>query len=172
MSTYPPINPGARITSELLTSSLTVLVRKSAGQDVTNSTTFVNDSELTCPVEAGGIYRVRFVIFALSASATPDIKTAWAVPSGSGGLKMCQGPTATASAFTDRSNTAARMSGHGFGTSVPYQLDTAAVGIEEEGILSVGSTAGSVTLQWAQNTASTTATSVITDSYLTVERLG
>lgn len=172
MSQYPPFLPGQRLTSGLLASGQTALALKSAGQDVTNSTTFQNDAELAYPLLAGGVYRIRFVIFSLSANATPDLKTAWAVPSGSSGLKMCQGPTDTAAAFTSRTNTAARMSGHGFTTSVTYQVDTTAVAIEEEGILTMGSTAGSVTLQWAQNTASTTATSVLAGSYLTVERLG
>jgi hypothetical protein len=171
-STYPTWLPGQRITAALLAAGQTILVLKSANQDVTNTTTLQNDTELTYPLAANGIYRVRIVIFALSASATPDLKTAWAVPTGTSGLKMCQGPTDTAASFTSRTNTAARMSGHAFTTTVVYQVDTAAVAIEEEGIVTVGSTAGNVTLQWTQNTANATATSVLASSFLTVERLG
>jgi hypothetical protein len=65
-----------------------------------------------------------------------------------------------------------RASGHQIATAIPYQLDTAAVGIEEEGIVTIGSTAGNIRLQFAQNTANATATTVQAASYMTAERLG
>lgn len=170
-SPYPTWFAGQSITAEMLAASLTSLALKATNQTST-SATLLDDAELFLPVAAGGIYRVRFVIYASSASATPDLKTAWAAPSGASGSKFVQGPTDTAASFTSRTNTTMRASGHQITTAIPYQLDTAAVGIEEEGIVTVGSTAGVIRLQFAQNTANATATTVQAASYMTAERLG
>lgn len=170
-SPFPTWLAGQSITAEMLAASLTSLALKTTNQTTTSST-LLDDAELALPVAAGGIYRIRFVIYASSASATPDLKTAWDAPVGASGSKFVQGPTDTAANFISRTNTTMRASGHQIATAITYQLDTAAVGIEEEGIVTIGSTAGNIRLQIAQNTANATGTIIQAASYMTAERLG
>ena len=142
---------------------------KPANESVTSSTTVQNDNDLTVVLAASATYEVEAFLIVTGPTAA-DIKTQWTVPSGATGSRLCVGPTPTAAGFTGQGQTEARMSAHGWGTTVTYSIETAATVICERGPL-VTTTAGTLTLQWAQVTSNATATVVGTNSYLKVTRI-
>lgn len=144
-------------------------VIKAANESLASSTTAQNDNDLAYPLAANAVYEIE-VCLIVTGSTAGDIKTQWAIPSGATGSRLCVGPTSTAAAFTGQEQTQARMSAHGWTTSVPYSIEPAAVAIVERGPIAT-TTAGTLTLQWAQVTSSATATVVGTNSYLRVVRI-
>lgn len=136
------------------------------------TTTLANDPDLTMTVAINATYRVEFWILGTSASATPNIKTAWTVPASTTGVKFAVGPTDTASGLVTRFNTNMRSTGHSFTTTCIYQLDgTGVEAIHESAVITTAGTSGSVTLQWSQGTSNATASSVDAGSYMVVTRL-
>lgn len=138
----------------------------------TSTTTVADDPHLTATVVAGGVYIVRFVIFATTADSTStDLKTGWNVPAGSTGLKMMHGPGDTAADFSTSNNTKGRFSGRQYATTGNYQAETNAIAVLEESIITIGGAAGSVTFQWSQSASSASAVTVLASSYLHIRRL-
>lgn len=70
-----------------------LIVRKAVDEVVNNSDVLQSDDELGWTGMAGKEYLVIAAIKAISASATPDIKFAWTLPSGATGLHMCLAST-------------------------------------------------------------------------------
>jgi hypothetical protein len=137
----------------------------------TNNATVADDPHLTASVVSGGIYLVRFVIFATTAdTANTDFKSAWAVPASTTGLKLVHGPCDVTAGFTSRQQTQGRFSGHGYTTTTIYQADTLSIAIIEESIVTVGS-AGNITYQWSQSVSNAAAVSVLTSSYMYIRRI-
>jgi hypothetical protein len=151
-------------------------VYKAADETVTSSTTLQNDNDLTLPVVANGIYLVDLNLVALDAgNFTGDLKTCLAYPTGSTVHVMGVGPhdtglssgtnsTAEWVARTDQSGTSS--------TSTSYGAGTTAVTVMIRALVIVGSTAGSVTLQWAQNTSDASGVTLKTGSWMRMERVG
>ncbi|WP_445520428.1 hypothetical protein [Streptomyces sp. NEAU-174] len=138
----------------------------------TSVSTVADDPHLTATVVAGGIYLIRFVVFATTADPTStDIRTAWNVPSGSTGLKLMHGSGDTAADFGSGTNTRGRFAGRQYSTTGSYQSEASAVAILEESIITIGGTAGSVTLQWSQTVSDTDAVTVLANSYMYIRRL-
>jgi hypothetical protein len=144
-------------------------VVKPASETVTASTTLQDDDDLLYSLAASSTYEVE-VFLIVSNSTAGDVKTAFSIPSGATGSRLCVGPTDTAAAFTSRTQTQMRLTAHGWATSVAYQIDTSNVVIVERGII-VTSSAGTLKLQWAQNASSGTGTKVETNSYLKITRV-
>ncbi|MDQ3431392.1 MAG: hypothetical protein M3467_04070 [Actinomycetota bacterium] len=147
------------------------IIRKTATTDRASTTVLTDDPELKATLQPNAVYNVLFMIFALSASATPDLLTNWTVPSGAFGLKACTGPTDNSATFSSRTDTNARMSGHGLTTQIGYQVSTAAISIREEGVVTTGAAGGTLALQWAQFVSTATPTSIVSSSYLSVQRV-
>lgn len=138
----------------------------------TSTSTVTDDPHLTATVVANGVYIVRFVVFATTADpASTDIRTAWNVPSGSTGLKLMHGPGDTAADFGSGTNTRGRFAARQYATTGSYQSEANAVAILEESIITIGGTAGSVTLQWSQTVSDTDAVTVLASSYMYIRRL-
>jgi len=124
------------------------VVKKTADESVTSSITLQDDDELKFSADANSVYWVRVKGIAFSASQTPDFKNTWSVPSGATGVHIFR-----------------LLSGQDLvtlGTSVMTALTDTIDGdfIEPTAIITIGSTAGEVTLSWAQNTSDATATTV------------
>ncbi len=145
----------------------TALVIKAADEAVTSSTVLQDDNELTFAIGANETWYFRAVLHARGAT-TGDIKVGVTAPAGatkryygagnSGGTTGGSGNLALASQTTDGLTLAS------FETMASdATFDTAIV---MEGVVSNGSTAGSVTIQWAQATSSATATTVLAKSTL------
>jgi hypothetical protein len=138
-----------------------LVVRKTSDQSVTSSTVFVSDTALVLPVLASEIWWFKFNII-YSAVAAADIKFQWTFPASgefittffitnaSDVLQIQQIATTT----TPTPNT---VTGQGITTKIQVSV---------EGMFINSSTAGNVTLQWAQNASNGTGTIVHANSTL------
>lgn len=141
---------------------------KAADQLYSGTTTFQNDVELTCSLEANSVYEV-LVTMALSGT-DGDIKTTWSVPDGATGLKMCLGP---ALASTDRTDTTMRSAAHNLTTNtVTYGVNHATnyAGALEHGLVTTVS-AGTLTIQHTQSTSTANPSGLAASSRMTVRKI-
>lgn len=152
--------------------------KKTAQESVSASTTLQDDDDfVNIALAANRVYRVELYAFAFNTS-TADIKIAWTIAGGAVqfSTRLCQGPSLNS---TDVTGTAAaaitvgvvRSSVHNFTTAVSYGTDAAATSaIHEEGLIETTTSglAGTVTVQWAQNASSVTATSLTAGSHLII----
>jgi len=124
-----------------------------ATRTLSNSTTLTADADLTVTLAANTTYEIEFWLIFFTNVAC-DLKTAWSVPAGATGLKSCVGATDNAATYTSRTDTRARVGAHSFTTSTTYQLEIGDLAqlCWERGIVTTTST-GSLTIQWAQNSA-------------------
>lgn len=165
-TTYPVPLAGQRITASLLTSMLPITVAKAVDETVNNSNTLQNDNELVLAVTANAVYHLQMFLLYNTTDAA-DIKIAWTYPTG---MTM----TWTHRAF-DSSITAV--------TGVIYmgaltEVNTVSmggagsnsIGLMINGLVRVSSTAGSLQLQWAQNSATAVNTKVLANSWMKLTR--
>lgn len=165
---YPSIPAGRRITDELLESMLPLEVIKTVTETVTSSTTYQDDNELLLPGEVNATYRFRLFLLH-SAGTTGKIKVRFGAPSGAA---VNWGVHAVHVNITS-STTVADMSVPSRLLSDDQQMgggDLAGTTAFIEGVLTMGSTAGNLVLQWAQITSNAAATQVRAGSYLTMKR--
>jgi len=130
-------------------------ITKSADEIVNNSATLQNDDHLVVAVKANEDMTLRVCLVCKTASATPNLKIAFTVPTG-GAIK---GKT-----FVENSATP---------TDVADLTSTQVLALPGTGRICYilakytgGANAGSVQLQWAQNTATVEDTTVEAESYL------
>jgi hypothetical protein len=145
-----------------------ILVAKAAGQIVNNTATLANDAELTAAVSANTTYSFQ-VSLIFTSNTTPDIKYAFTFPSGAtcawGSVRLVSGASPTGDADFGAYSSATS------GTSAVAAAGTGGVQLALiTGALFVGATAGSLTLQWAQNTANASDTTVHAGSWLLLNR--
>ncbi|MGI5288020.1 hypothetical protein ACQEVF_32410 [Nonomuraea polychroma] len=145
------------------------VIIKASDESVTSSTALQADNELVMALSANTDYFVEcFLIY--SADPAGDIKTDWDAPTGTTFDWVADAITQSATATLDQvSRTAQSVSGtpsHGGITN----NSTFLVALHK-GILRVGSTAGNLTLTWAQQASSANATFVRANSTLIVTRI-
>ena len=160
-----PVIDGSNLTGLVSTfAALTDVhvVRKSADQTVNDSTTLVDDDELTIPVGANEVWEFHAFILVHSGT-TPDIKVAWTIPSGG----------AFAVTYSDRVGATSAMNASVVDTHSARALQTSGSdqSIQVWGVYIGSSTAGNVQLQWAQNALEATDTKVLANSYIIAHRL-
>jgi hypothetical protein len=173
VSVYPTFLAGRKLTASLLTSGQLNVVRKLTTESVTSNATPQNDDELFFDVEANAVYRIEAHFFPQSTSLTPDFQSAWSIPAGATGLRMCHGPTSNSATYTSETDTNVRVSGRNWTTAQTYQIgDANAAAIYESGLLIVSATAGTVQFQWAQGTSNATATDLLSRSFISYQRVG
>ncbi len=162
MSQFPDIGASEDFTVETLRQMIPNYVIKANSESATSDATINDDSDLIVPVEANATYHVKFNVFAAAVTAS-DIKTAWSVPAGAGGLRKVSGPGSTA-ADGSADNVAGKFGVHGFTTEITYSgvrnSNTLQFWILEEALVIVDATAGNVTFRWSQATSGATATIV------------
>ena len=133
-------------------------VRKSADETVNNSTTFQNDDALLLAVRANTTWVVKLALL-VNSSAVADFKVQITGPAGSTIEGFFAGLDATGN------------SPGSFGAS----LTLPGAGANElkpiEFLVIIGSTAGDIQVQWAQNTAQVSDTKVLADSCLVAVQL-
>lgn len=132
---------------------LTVI--KAAPETVTNSAALQNDNELLFPIGANESWAFRFVVQA-NAGTQPDIQFAVTAPTGA---------TCTVGVLDAEGAVAVGNLGCGVTSGLVTGNGTADV-YEITGSVTNGTTPGNVTLQWAQNAANATATTVYAGSYV------
>lgn len=168
MAVFPEILAGDRITDALLESMLPLHVVKSTTETVTNNT-YQNDDELFLPSVANAVYFVRLFLLH-SSGTTGKFRMRFTGPSGS---TMNWGVHAAQNAQT--SSTSVEI------VSMPSRLLTddqemgggnlAGTTAFVEGVFTTSSTAGNLTLQWAQIVTNAAATQVRAGSFLTMRRI-
>lgn len=126
------------------------IVRKTADETVKNSTTLQNDDELYLPIGANEVWIFRCYFLHYS-QGTPDIKFAWAIPTGATGLWQTENNVATIMSL----NTQMVQAGQGADTLSSFW-----------GYIENGANAGNLQLQWAQNTAHASDTKVLDNSVI------
>lgn len=167
---YPTLLAGQRMTAALLRSMLPQTVRKTADESRSSTTTYADDTHLVFAAEANAVYTMTGWL-KYFADPTPDIKVNITVPTGCLGewAWLMPGSTTGASGTTGysiRTETIDVNGGRtGYGTSDSIHFTPLG------GLFRMGSTAGNISLQWAQNTASATATTLYTDSWLQFQRI-
>lgn len=143
-------------------------LRKTADESVTSSVVLQNDDHLFFSIAANEIWIVQFALFYQAAQAG-DLQVAWTVPAGCTGIHGGQAPATTT---TDGTNTTMWTRPQtSFATALLLGGDGAAnCTLLGAATFVNGATAGTVQLQWAQNTSSATATTVRANSYLLAHR--
>jgi hypothetical protein len=142
--------------SNRLTKVEPIVARKTATETVNNSAAMQNDDELLWAVAANTLYRFELHLFYIS-DATPDFKFQFTVPAGAvmrwGYMAV---DTALAFKHPGYQNEATVGVAGGDGTDRYIIIN---------GIVATVGTAGTLRLQWAQNTANASNTSVKDNSF-------
>jgi hypothetical protein len=137
-----------------------LIVAKTADETVTASTVMQNDDILSLPVEANTRYALTLCLM-FNAPATPDLKIGWAYPSGTT-LKWHRESTGVTGAT--------KLADALVETDIePIAGDGADDVFVIQGLVTVGSTAGNVTFQWAQNVSDASGTIVRAGSWFRLE---
>lgn len=170
---FPAITAGDRVVTSTLTNLETMYVVKGTNTSRTNNT-LADDPDLTFPLVANGIYLIEWTVYYDGLSgANGNINTQWTTPSGSSGLKAVLGPGSTA-VDASADNISARFGVHGYATTITYSCarnGTNQQAFYENSVLTMGTTAGSATLKWAQATTNATAVVVTGNSWGRAARL-
>lgn len=144
-------------TATQLDSLVPIYARKTADETVNNSATLQNDDHLSWAVAASCVYELE-VHVAYSSGTTPDAKIAWTYPTG---LTM----VVTGIIGYDAAGTL--VSNGNFAETTVLQLGGTGADAHYSiwAIVTVSSTAGTLQLQWAQNTANASNTVFRAGSY-------
>ncbi|WNI16903.1 hypothetical protein [Actinacidiphila sp. ITFR-21] len=139
--------------------------RKTADQQVSASTAFQTDSQLTVPLAANAAYAVdAFIIY-----STPDnaeFKAQWAAPSGA---TMLWSPWALSGGTSDTGGIRAAVGSGGWTVTSTLPSTTNVAGRPVGTITTT--TAGSLTYQWGQSVSDAAATTVRAGSWLRAHRI-
>ncbi len=147
-----------------LNEEIGVTLRKSADQVVNNSTTMVNDTHLLWPVEANIQYVFEGELVYTAATAA-DIRIGWSSPSGTAMSWNATGLD-PALAYKNVANLAAATTSNFGGNGT-----TSGRLIHVSGWFTVGATAGTFRLQWAQDVANASDASMRAGSTATLYRV-
>jgi hypothetical protein len=178
---YPTFRSGQNPTGELLESMLPKVARKTSDTSRTNSTVTA-DPELQFSVVANGVYIWdAFLIY--DGHIDGDINIDFTVPAGSsgewGGMGAGRPVTGASATPTLRIDTAG-TSGYMVRTETSDVATARSYGclgtgttlsLIFMGMLRVGSTAGTFSLDWAQQATLATATTMFTDSWIRLQRI-
>jgi hypothetical protein len=156
---------GSRILASEIQAVAPLAAYKTADQSVTSSTVLVNDSNLFVSVLASATYWFQcYLDFEGGTNGSSDIKVQWNAPTGAT-LRWQVFAGGTAGIGTPAGiGTRVQGTAYALGTNGPGSLTAASMW----GTLAVSTTAGTLQLQWAQNTSNGTATIVHTQSALTL----
>lgn len=155
----PTFLTGQRLTADLLNSYLTdyqpLTYSKGGVTSRTSTTTLTDDPELTGIPLAVGTYDIELVGFWTQAATTPSLKTQWAFTgTWNTPTRACQGLGIGSTTAPDlgtiahsRGNTTAQNAIYGTYASTAYTI------FRERAVSVIVTVAGSLSLQWAQNTS-------------------
>lgn len=166
---YPIVRAGKRVTGAFLESFQPLVVRKTA--DTSRSTTSASaDPELQLTVEANATYLVTGVLHCSNTTAVDDIAIDFSAPSGADGTWAGVGLAINAASDSGSARFASQAvtSSKSYGTS--NGGGTAPTPVLINGMLITGSSSGTYSLDWAQNSATGTLT-VYQDSWLRLDRI-
>jgi hypothetical protein len=175
MSQYPDIAGGGRVDGDFLSAMLDNYVIKSSTSTPRTAAALVADPDLTFPVVANALYDVELTV-RFGALQAAGIQTTWTVPSGASGDRLCMGPGTANATQTLANTTEMKWITYPPALAVAYTDPRNVIAdqtwFREHSLLAIGSTAGSVTLNWGQATANATGTVVYLSSAFRYRRIG
>lgn len=139
------------------------IVVKASDEIVNNSTTLQDDNELIIPLDASSTYIFDGLITYNSATAA-DLQMDFTVPAGASGRRWLTYPQTTVTSCVTTTVT------HNGGSITASATNIGATGancdIPIRGIITTAGTSGNFVVQWAQNTADVSDSTVVAGSYL------
>lgn len=160
---YTPTT-GDEPTAADLATWVPILAHKTTDQTLASSTTFQNDTVLAATVAANVKYEFRlYGLIRASNSTNGGMKVQFSLPSGA---------NIDNATFRFGGNTSPGAPTNANGGVGTITLTTSNVLFMEEGLLVMGSTAGTFQWQWAQNSSSTNNTIMSAGSYLLLRQVG
>lgn len=146
------------------------VVRKSADESRSSTTTQANDSELFARIKPYGLYKVTANIYAYG-NATPDIATSWAT-TGDVTTSTYKAVTGSPVIFTSVDSTELRRQAVTVANTVDYgTITTDTTWIQEEFFVTTDEDGGMLYFRWAQDTSDANAVYVRKDSFLYIEKI-
>ncbi|MBX3377234.1 MAG: collagen-like protein [Phycisphaeraceae bacterium] len=140
------------------------LIRKTAAQNVTNSTTQTNDTHLVLAVGANEVWEFEAVLFVQSGNNSPDVKVGFTAPAGATVTWTGLGfPTGATGNITDGNLALVGITGTG---TASFGVINGPSPVRIRGFIATSSTAGNLQLQWSQNAANSSATTIQANSFL------
>lgn len=141
--------------------------RKTANEVVNNSTTFQNDDHISFTVAANGWYALEGY-FVYTSPGTADIKFNWTGPAGTSlfwtNFAVNTAALAEYNVVVEGLNAAGSARGVGGN-------DATTMSMQPKGVVVVSSTAGTFQLQWAQNAAVASATTMLAGSWAKLTKI-
>lgn len=139
-----------------------ITARKATNETIISNATLQNDDELFVAVEASCTYHMELRL-SYTSGATPDLKIGFTYP------------TSTTIRWSGVDSDAAgsvRITGNLTETSVPVICGSGGdLQASYTGMVVVGANAGTLQLQWAQNTLTASNSTVYAGSFLTIKRV-
>lgn len=168
---YPTYVGGMRLTAALLTAAQPRLVRKDADTTIISDSTLNDDPDLFLSVEANAIYRLQFYL-KVTGNTTGDFKMQLTGPSGSTGSFGAYGLDTTATATGGAGATPEFIrttlnNPRSYGTTSTASPQV----ILGTGLVRIDATAGTLQLQWSQDTSTATNTILQQDSWMELHRI-
>lgn len=164
MSKYPVINAGTTPTVTVLNEMLPDIAVKASNTSRSTTTTLAADPHLVLPLEANATYDLDLdIAYNGNTNGSGDLKFGFSGPSGytmAFGAWLVSIPAGVSSSGGNQGTTLVSGSA---GTGTPLAAKV-------HGTVSTSSTAGSLTLLWAQNTSNGTATTLTTGSKMRLKR--
>ena len=150
----------ATVLESLITEVRDPIAYKTADETIASSTTLQNDDELFVTVAANAAYRLQHD-FVFNSGTTPDIKFTYSLPSGGAGKVIGWAHNTSNVIFTF----------NGLATATYSLSGIAAVAFVRVSGYITTSSAGTVQVQWAQNTSDPGSTTVLAGSSLQLTRV-
>lgn len=156
----------SNLNTDKLESSAIIRVYKASDETVNNSTTLQNDDDLTFSIGANEVWAINGALILLT-DTNADFKFTFDCPSGCDGY--FGNDDYPSDVDTSGNISPQRIGYNGFiaGTIFPAEVHFGGI----YGVLINGANAGTVTLQWAQNTARQIDTTLKAGSYLIATKL-
>jgi len=157
---------------------------KTSDTSKTNDATLAADPHLVVTVDANAVYELGGLVIysADSASSFGDIQIGWSGPAGMTGTWAGLGPGTTVISDPSGTLTADVASPHGYmvrteGTDITATRVSGGITVSDilatriRGLIHISATSGSFALNWSQAAASSSATTVYADSYISLRRV-
>ncbi|MFF6988350.1 hypothetical protein [Streptomyces sp. NPDC010273] len=152
--------------------------RKTGDTTVTNSTVVTQDPHLVVTVPANSIWEMVGCIFYASGVITGDLNYQFTGPAGSSGFHTAVGPSTVVNTDPPNEAVGASQSGNrtiataiGSGRSYGVPNTGNVFGLEMKGMFEIAGTSGTISVDWAQQTAQTTGTTLKIYSWFSLTRV-
>lgn len=152
--------------------------RKTGDTTVTNNTVVTQDPHLVVTVPANSIWEMVGCIFYTSGVILGDLNYQFTGPAGSSGFHTTVGPSTVVNTDPPNEAVGASQSGNrtiataiGSGRSYGVPVASSVFGLEVKGMFEIAGTSGTISVDWAQQTANATGTTLKIYSWFSLTRV-